>query len=169
MTIPHRSGTRAPVLALAVAIATGTLAAATAGDSAEKDAGGGQSAPQTPPAQDARLVGAWKPVTYRVQGKDHPMEGLMLFTDRYFSSNVLFQLTGAAMDDGNMNAGPYEADGRRIVFTQWVEVHMRPGHPREPLLVRKGRPEPAEYQIEGDRLEIIFPSKNRFLLERLSK
>ncbi len=169
MSTYSNTGTRASLLVLAVAIASGVLAAA-ARDWAEHGSDAGwQAGAQAVPAQDARLIGAWKPLTYRIQGKDHPMDGLMLFTDWYFSSNVLFQLTGGLLEDGNMNAGTYEADGQRVVFMQWVQVHVRPGDAREPLLVRKGAPEPAEYQIEGDRLEIIFPSKNRFILQRLSK
>jgi hypothetical protein len=170
MSIHRLSGTCVPVLAIAVAIASGVLATDGIRDGA--DSGPGESTPvdpMAPQSQDARLIGAWKPLTYQIQGKDHPMEGLMLFSDRYFSSNVLFQTTGGPLDDGNMNAGPYEADGRRVVFMQWVQVHIRPGDPKEPLLVRKGEPEPAEYLLDGDRLEIIFPSQNRFILQRLEK
>jgi hypothetical protein len=116
---------------------------------------------------DPRLIGAWKPLIYRIQGKDHPMEGLLLFTDRYFSSNVLFQLTGGPVEDANVNAGTYAVTGRQLVFTQWMRLQVRPGDVREPIFLRKGEPEPAEYQIEGERLEIIFPSQNRFILERL--
>ena len=78
-----------------------------------------------------------------------------------------FNLSGGPIDDANGNAGPYVADGRQIVFTQWVQVHVRPGDAKEPILSRKGPDEATAYAIDGKRLILTFPSKNTFILERL--
>ena len=118
-------------------------------------------------AEDRRLVGEWKAVTYQIDGVDHPMEGMFIFTPRYYSANVRFSLSGGPIDDANGNTGPYTADGREIVFVQWVQVHLRPGDPKEPILSRKGPDEPTAYAIDGTRLILTFPSKNRYILERL--
>ena len=118
-------------------------------------------------ADDRRLVGEWKAVSYQVAGVDHPMEGLFIFTPRFYSANVRFNLSGNPIDDANGNAGPYVADGRQIVFTQWVQVHVRPGDAKEPILSRRGPDEATAYAIDGKRLILTFPSKNRYILERL--
>ena len=78
-------------------------------------------------AEDRRLVGTWKAVTYEIQGRAHPMHGLFIFTRRHYSANVRYQAAAGPVDNANGNAGPYTADGRRIVFTQWVQIHVRRG------------------------------------------
>ena len=118
-------------------------------------------------AEDRRLVGQWKAVTYQIDGVDHPMEGLFIFTPRFYSANVRFKLSAGPIDDANGNAGPYVADGRQIVFTQWVQIHIRPGDKTEPILARKGPDEATAYAIDGRRLILTFPSKNKYILERL--
>jgi hypothetical protein len=116
---------------------------------------------------DERLVGVWRAVTYVIDGKPLPMEGLFIFTPKYYSANVRFKLSMGPDDDSNGNAGPWVADGKRVVFTQWVQIHVRPGSAAEPILSREGPDESAEYQIDGKRLTLTFPSKNRYVLERL--
>ncbi len=44
------------------------------------------------------------------------------------------------MDNANGNAGPYTADGRRIVFTQWVQIHVRRGRWATASAVAPGAP-----------------------------
>ena len=78
-------------------------------------------------AEDRRLVGTWKAVTYEIQGRAHPMHGLFIFTRRHYSANIRYQAAAGPVDNANGNAGPYTADGRRIVFTQWVQIHVRRG------------------------------------------
>jgi hypothetical protein len=118
-------------------------------------------------ADDARLVGAWKAVTYVVNGESHPMQGLFIFTKHHYSANVRFRMSGTGpIDDANGNAGPYSADGRRVVFTQWVQIHVRPGDAKEPVLARSGPDEASSYRIEGKRLILTFPSRNQYILER---
>jgi hypothetical protein len=116
---------------------------------------------------DERLVGVWKAVTYVIDGKPLPMDGLFILTPKYYSANVRFKLSPGTNDDSNGNTGPWVADGKRVVFTQWVQIHVRPGSASEPILSRKGPDEAAEYQIDGKRLTLTFPSKNRYVLERL--
>ena len=118
-------------------------------------------------ADDPRLVGAWKAMIYTISGVDYPMDGAFIFTARYYASSIRFQMTKGPSDDANGNSGPYTADGQTLVFTQWVQLHLRPGDKKEPVLSHKGPDERATYTIDGTRLVIVFPSKNRYVLERL--
>jgi hypothetical protein len=120
-------------------------------------------------AADRRLVGVWKAVTYEIGGTEHQMQGLFIFTRRHYSANVRFKLSNSPIDDANGNAGPYTADGVRIVFTQWVQIHVRPGDKTEPVLSRGGPDEATEYRFEGNRLILTFPSRNRYILERVTE
>lgn len=120
-----------------------------------------------PVAQDRALVGAWKAVTYEIDGVEHPMQGLFIFTKNYYSANVRFKLGSGPVDNANGNAGPYTRVGNRIVFKQWVQVHVRPGDKDQPVLSREGPDEATDYRFQGDSLILVFPSKNRFILERL--
>jgi hypothetical protein len=113
------------------------------------------------------LSGAWKAVTYEIAGVAHPMTGLFLFTDKYYSSNVRFRLADGPIDDSNGNAGPYKVLGDEIVFDQWVQVHVRPEDTKQPVLSHGGEPEHAKLQLAGGRLTLVFPSGNKFLLERM--
>jgi hypothetical protein len=127
----------------------------------------GLCAAASPVDQDRALVGAWKAVTYEVNGVEHPMQGLFIFTRSYYSANVRFRLGDGPMDDANGNAGPYSRVGNRLVFKQWVQVHVRPGDSKQPILSREGPDEASDYQFDGGRLILIFPSKNRYILERI--
>lgn len=111
------------------------------------------------------LLGAWKTVSYTLSGVEYPLEGLMIFTPKYYSANTMFEdQNGEVM--ANANAGPYRVQNGTILFEQWMQLHFRPSDPEENF-VRKGPDEESEYRIEGDRLFIIFPSGNRYVLERL--
>ena len=123
----------------------------------------------SPVAQDRALVGAWKAVTYEINGIGHPMQGLLIFTKNYYSGNVRFKLGNGPVDDANGNAGPYTREGSRIVFKLWVQVHVRPGDKTEPVLSREGPDEASEYRFAGDTLFLVFPSKNRYILERMAE
>ena len=94
------------------------------------------------------------------------MYGLFIFTRRHYSANVRYQAAAGPVDNDNGNAGPYTADGRRIVFTQWVQIHVRPDDAQQPVLSRQGPNEATDYRIEGKRLILAFPSKNRYILQR---
>lgn len=120
-------------------------------------------------AADPRLFGVWKTLTYVVEGKDHPMDGLFIFTERHFSANAFFRISGGNLDDLNANAGTYRTEGDRLIFMQQVQAHIRPGDVREPIFYGKGVEEAATYQIEGDKLVISFPSKNRYVCERVKR
>jgi hypothetical protein len=122
-----------------------------------------------PPGPNHVLVGPWQAVTYEVNGVEHPMQGLFIFTRNYYSANVRFKLGDGPMDDANGNAGPYTLLGNRIVFKQWVQVHVRPEEKQQPILSGAGLDEPSELQFDGNRLILIFPSKNRYVLKRLTE
>ena len=102
-------------------------------------------------------------------GGAHPMQGLFIFSKSYYSANVRFKLGADSLDDANGNAGPYEQEGTRIVFKQWVQIHVRPGDRDHPILSRAGPDEVADFQLEGDHLTLIFPSKNRYILQRAAE
>jgi hypothetical protein len=118
-------------------------------------------------AADPRLFGVWATRSYVIEGKDHAMDGLFIFTQRHFSANAFFQVSGGKLDDLNANAGTYSTEGEKLIFMQQVQAHIRPGDPKEPIFYGKGVEEVATYKIEGDKLLIIFPSQNRYVCERL--
>ena len=68
------------------------------------------------------------------------MYGLFIFTRRHYSANVRYQAAAGPVDNGNGSAGPYTADGRRIVFTQWVQIHVRRGRMRNSQCCRARAP-----------------------------
>ena len=118
-------------------------------------------------AADPRLRGVWSTRAYVIDGKEHPMDGLFIFTDRHFSANAFFRVSGGERDDANANAGTYRTDGNKLIFMQQVQIHIRPGDQTEPLLYGKGVEEAATYEIQGSRLVITFPSTNRYVCERV--
>ena len=120
------------------------------------------------PGEDRRLVGSWRALTYVINGEPQSMQGLFIFTRHHYSANIRFHtLDRGGIDDANGNAGPYIADGKRVVFTQWVQIHVRPGNEQEPVLSRAGPDEATDYRIDRNRLILTFPSKNQYILERL--
>lgn len=116
---------------------------------------------------DDRLRGPWRPIIYHIYGVDIPMEGLVIFTQKHFSSNVQFELTKGLIKDGNYNAGQYETQGDKIIFRQCIQIHLRPGDKEDPIQLPHQPLEEATYKVEENRLLIIFPSKNRFILEKI--
>jgi len=118
-------------------------------------------------AADSRLVGIWSAQSYVIEGKENPMEGIFIFTDRHFSANTFFRVSGGEMEDANANAGTYHTEGDRLVFMQDVQIHVRPGDSKEPLFYGKRVEEAATYAIEEDRLVITFPSTNKYLCKRI--
>jgi len=117
-------------------------------------------------AEDQRLYGAWKPLLYSVQGVDHPMDGLIIITPKYFSANTFFSLSENSGGDANANAGPYEVVNGKIVVTQWMQLHWRPGSMDDSFLNHYAVEE-IPYEIENDRLIFSFPSGNKYVSERL--
>ena len=122
-------------------------------------------------APDPRLLGVWKTLTYVVEGVEHPLDGLFLFTERHFSANVFFRLSGGEKDDSNANAGTYRVEGDTLTFEQQVQIHIRPGDEQEPIFYGKDVDEAAKYRIEddGNRLLVLFPSGNRYICERIEE
>jgi hypothetical protein len=46
---------------------------------------------------------------------------------------------------------------------------VRPEDQKQPVLSREGPDEASEYKFEGNQLILTFPSKNRYILERVSE
>ncbi len=92
------------------------------------------------------------------------MYGLFIFTRRHYSANVRYQAAAEPVDNANGNAGPYTADGRRIVFM--CRFTCAADDAQQPVLSRQGPNEATDYRIEGKRLILAFPSKNRYILQR---
>jgi hypothetical protein len=119
---------------------------------------------------DPRLIGPWKAISYTVNGTTYPMNGLVIFTKKHFSSNVVFNMTNGPVEDSNHNAGLYEADGKKLVFKeQLVQLHLRPGNPERPIELPNQPYEETRYKLEGNRLIIIFPSGNQFSLDKIKE
>ena len=95
------------------------------------------------------------------------MDGLMIFTPSYFSANSIWT-TNDGVVDANANSGPYFAENGNIIFSQWMQLHMRQGNTDESFL-RTGIDEGSTYRFESDdRLIIQFPTGNFYVLDRLA-
>ena len=113
------------------------------------------------------LVGVWKPLNYHIAGKDHPMDGLFIFTENHFATIVRYRQTSTELDDSNANAGTYRTEGNKLFLTSDLAAHIRPGKKEEPINYNQGGTEVGTYEIKGDKLIITFPSKNRYKAERV--
>lgn len=76
-------------------------------------------------------------------------------------------MTKGPISDFNFNAGLYEADENKIIFRQWIHLHLRPGDHHNPIQIPDNPTEKASYKLSDDKLVITFPSNNRFILERI--
>ena len=113
------------------------------------------------------LVGVWKPLNYHIAGVDHPMDGLFIFTEKHFATNVRYKQSSTELDDSNANAGSYRLEGNQLILTSDLAAHIRPGKKEEPIHYNSGGVESATYEVKGDKLIITFPSKNRYEAERV--
>ena len=97
------------------------------------------------------------------------MTGLMIITPKYMSSNTLFRLSEDSPGDANINIGPYELKGNRLILNQWIQLHWRPllqDNSEEHFLARD-IPEEIPFEIKHDKLIFSFPSGNSYISERL--
>ena len=122
---------------------------------------------QTLEASENRLVGAWDTHSYVIEGKNHPLDGIIVFTENYFAGTAYSSFSGGEMDDSNANAGTYTIEGNNVTFQQQVQIHIRPGDEKEPIFYGKDVPEAATFEIDGDNLTIYFPSGTKYLAKRL--
>ena len=118
-------------------------------------------------ASENKLVGVWDTHTYVVEGKNHALDGIIIFTENYFAGTAYSSFSGGEMDDSNANAGTYTIDGNKVTFQQQVQIHIRPGDKKEPIFYGKDVPEEATFEIDGDNLTIYFPSGSKYLAKRL--
>lgn len=122
---------------------------------------------QTLEASENKLVGVWDTHTYVVEGKNHALDGIIIFTENYFAGTAYSSFSGGEMDDSNANAGTYTIDGNKVTFQQQVQIHIRPGDKKEPIFYGKDVPEEATFEVDGDNLTIYFPSGSKYLARRL--
>jgi hypothetical protein len=116
---------------------------------------------------DERLLGAWRPQYYTLDGVKHPLRGLMVFTPHYFMANVV--IDNADGDPGaNANSGPYTIKCSKIAMIQWMQMHYRPGT-QDPVLLTEGVPEAIAYDVTTDSLTFKFPSGNSYVSKRIPK
>ena len=119
-------------------------------------------------ANDARLLGTWKTLTYTTQEVEYPLEGLMVFTPNYFSSNAMFKKGGNPQEPtADSNWGPYRTDSGKLYFTPRMQLHLQVGAP-DSTFVRGGADETARYEVVGNRLTIHFSAGSSYLLERMT-
>jgi hypothetical protein len=115
---------------------------------------------------DARVLGAWKPVSYTVNGQVHSMRGLMIITPDYFVANTIYQNSAGAWTEANANSGPYSVKNGKIALTQWMQLHYRPSNPKD-MLLTEGIVEQIGYTLDNGKLVMHFPSGNSYTSERL--
>ena len=104
---------------------------------------------QTLEASENELVGVWDTHTYVVEGKNHALDGIIIFTENYFAGTAYSSFSGGEMDDSNANAGTYTIDGNKVTFQQQVQIHIRPGDKKEPIFY--GKDVPGRSNLRGRR------------------
>ena len=116
------------------------------------------------------LAGVWEAVTYHFEGEDHPMEGLLVFTDRHFAATVRFRVSGGALPDLNATTGTYRIADGNVIFVRQIAANIRTGDRTRPIRYSpgEGQDEIAAYRIEADVLTISFPSQSRYVARRVS-
>lgn len=114
---------------------------------------------------DDDLYGVWKPTTYKIDGKDHPIKGIMIITPNYFVANTTFDLNEDGILEANANSGPLTIENGTIKVNQWMQLHWRQDDPAENYL-RVNVPEDINYTIDGNQLIFHFPTENKYISER---
>lgn len=115
---------------------------------------------------DSRLYGTWRVTTYVIDGKSHPVDGLMIITPDYFMANTIFDLDKDGVPEANANSGPYVIEDNKIVLNQKMQLHWRPKNGAENFL-RREIPEEIPYHFQDDKLVFRFPSGNGYLSTRI--
>lgn len=118
---------------------------------------------------ESPLAGTWEAVSYHFEGEEHPMEGLLIFTDRHFAATVRFRVSGGALADLNATTGTYRTNGSEVIFVRQIAANIRTGDVERPVRYStgEGQDEVAAYRIDADVLTILFPSKSRYVARRV--
>jgi hypothetical protein len=115
---------------------------------------------------DRRLYGVWRISDYIVQGVSHKARGLVNITPKYFLADAVFDFDDDAHLSANANSGPYHVKDGKIVLEQEIQLHWRPGQKENENFLRQNVEETFAYQFDNGRLLFLFPSGNRYVLER---
>ncbi|GAB5097728.1 hypothetical protein [Caballeronia sp. HLA56] len=113
------------------------------------------------------LIGMWKAVTYEVDGVSHDLSGLVAFSRSHLVAAIRYASTVPDTCRLHANAGPYEVEEHRIQMLQWIQLHYDEAQPQSTLNT-KNLPEEIEYEIVEQVLVLVFPSKNRMILTKVS-
>ena len=115
------------------------------------------------------LLGVWSMKTYHFQGEDYPAKGLLIFTEKYFSINVSFQLEERELADLTVDVGTYTMrPGNKVTYKVMLASAIRPGDKASPIQQPPtGEPETGTYALDGDKLTLTFVTGNWFVAERL--
>ena len=120
------------------------------------------------------LAGAWEAVEYELAaGTSYEVRGRIFFSETDWT--VLFFVVDGDGEArrGSAEGGTYSLDGSDLVFThlynlsQGAELEGLPAADLQMTArVGEGPTEPSTISIEGDRLEIYFPSGNSMRFDR---
>ena len=125
------------------------------------------------PTLDVR--GAWHPETYTLKdGTRHPVQGLIVFTERDWIVVFLVAPDGRTPKRGSGEAGTYTLAGQKLVFSHLYNLaggDAVAGLPADPFQMNlhdtaKAPTEACTAEIAGDRLTIRFPSGNTMTFMR---
>lgn len=111
------------------------------------------------------LDGAWQLHEYVVGGQPSPIDGLLLFAGRRWST-VFFVPAGAGWW-GSAEAGEYAFDGASLTFTHRYTFQGGGGRPLV-LDPANDRIEPCGVTLSDAALTITFPSGNHLHCRRVT-
>jgi hypothetical protein len=116
------------------------------------------------------VEGAWHPELYTLKdGTEHPVTGLIFFTDRDWTVLFFVEDAQGAPSRGAAEGGTYTLDGDRLVFTHLY--HLSGGSTPFKMSVKRpgeAETEPCRIELSADALTIHFPSGNRMRFRRSS-
>ena len=115
---------------------------------------------------DQRLYGVWRISTYIIQGVSHTARGLVDITPKYFLADAVFDFDDDAHLSANANSGPYQVKNGKIILQQEMQLHWRPGQRENENFLHQNVQETFAYRFENGTLLFLFPSGNRYVLER---
>ena len=115
------------------------------------------------------LEGAWSVVQYHLKdGQSLEVSGQILFAANHWS--VLFFVTeGGEPKRGSAEGGTYRVEGDKLIFLHTLRLADIDRGSESPI-VREIKAEPTreatQFEVQGRRLTIDFPSGNRMVFQK---